>query len=183
MNLTPLLKWDAGTSARLRIKDAKGPVHKIMAVAAHSGDSWFWLIGLVLVWFIGDTLWHNNAASLSIGMVLLAVVVLPIKFLLRRPRPEGEWGQIYRLTDPHSFPSGHAARAACLAVLAWGLGPLWFAIVLTLWVPLVCLARVTLGVHYLLDVFVGVLIGIPAGLLILQIVPFFAIWLPFLYRI
>ncbi|HPH96591.1 MAG TPA: phosphatase PAP2 family protein [Anaerolineaceae bacterium] len=182
MKLDPLLQWDVQASSRLRIKDTSDRAHRVMAVFAHSGDSWFWLIGLVLIWFVGDPLWHNNAASLSIGMVLLAAVVLPVKFLLRRPRPEGQWGQIYRITDPHSFPSGHAARAACLAALAWGLGPLWFAVILTIWAPLVCIARVTLGVHYLLDVAAGILIGIPAGLLILQVVPLFSIWLPFLYR-
>ncbi|MBK7450150.1 MAG: phosphatase PAP2 family protein [Anaerolineales bacterium] len=34
--------------------------------------------------------------------------------LFKRKRPEGEWGGIYRNTDPHSFPSGHAARAFSL---------------------------------------------------------------------
>ena len=85
---------------------------------------------------------------------------MAIKFTVRRSRPEGEWGSIYRSTDPHSFPSGHAARAAMLAVLALGLGPVWFAVVLLIWAPLVALARVAMGLHYLLDALAGVLIGV-----------------------
>ena len=49
---------------------------------------------------------------------MLAALVLVLKFLIRRRRPEGEWGGIYRQTDPHSFPSGHAARSVLIAVLA-----------------------------------------------------------------
>jgi hypothetical protein len=30
---------------------------------AHSGDSWFWLAGLGLVWLWGGTAWHNNPLS------------------------------------------------------------------------------------------------------------------------
>ena len=57
---------------------------------------------------------------------------------------------IYRKTDPHSFPSGHAARAFMIAVLATGLGPGWLAVVLWVWAPLVSVARVAMGVHYVL---------------------------------
>ena len=56
------------------------------------------------------------------GILGLAGVVLAIKFLVRRERPQGEWGGIYRNTDPHSFPSGHAARAFLIAVVASALG-------------------------------------------------------------
>lgn len=98
-----------------------------------------------------------------VAVLLTAVLVLAVKFTVRRRRPEGEWGAIYRSTDPHSFPSGHAARAAMLAVLAAGLGPAWFGAALVAWAPLVSLARVAMGVHYLSDVLAGVLIGIAIG--------------------
>ena len=88
---------------------------------------------------------------------------MAIKFLVRRKRPEGDWGGIYRRTDPHSFPSGHAARAALLAVLAISLGPTWFGILLLIWAPLVILARVVMGVHYLSDVIAGAILGILAA--------------------
>jgi len=90
---------------------------------------------------------------------------MTLKLIVRRQRPEGEWGAIYRNTDPHSFPSGHAARAILLAVLGLGLGPLWFAVVLVIWGPLVALARVAMGVHFLSDVLAGGFLGLMIGIL------------------
>jgi undecaprenyl-diphosphatase len=93
----------------------------------------------------------------------LAASVLLIKLVVRRRRPEGEWGAIYRNTDPHSFPSGHAARAILLAVLAVAWGPWWLAAVLLPWAPLVALSRVAMGLHYLSDVVAGAVLGLAAG--------------------
>jgi membrane-associated phospholipid phosphatase len=36
-----------------------------------------------------------------------------------------------------------------LAVLALGIGPVWLGALLLVWAPLVALARVAMGVHYL----------------------------------
>lgn len=111
----------------------------------------------------------------------MAIAVIILKFSIRRPRPEGEWGQIYRITDPHSFPSGHAARSAALAVLGLATGPTWFGILLALWAPWVGLSRVALGVHYLLDVVAGWFIGIIMGLMALLFEPWAMSLLDFLY--
>lgn len=97
------------------------------------------------------------------AVIITAVIVLVTKFAVRRRRPEGEWGRIYRSTDPHSFPSGHAARAVMLVVLVAGLGPEWLALVLALWAPAVALARVSMGVHYLSDVLAGGILGALIG--------------------
>ena len=106
---------------------------------------------------------------MAAGVVLTAVIVMLVKFSVRRRRPEGQWGQIYRSTDPHSFPSGHAARVVMLAVLAQALGPAWFASALLLWAPLVGLARVMMGVHYRSDIIAGMVLGIVMGLAVLQL--------------
>ena len=76
---------------------------------------------------------------------------------------------MYRRTDPHSFPSGHAARTILIGVLAIGLGPGWLAIILCIWAPLVALARVAMGLHYLSDVVAGALLGAIAGGIVLLI--------------
>jgi membrane-associated phospholipid phosphatase len=136
---------------------------------AHSGDSWYWFLGLALVWLMGDPVWKYRAAVMVIGIFGTAVVVILIKFTVRRRRPAGEWGEIYRRTDPNSFPSGHAARAALLAVLAVGLGPTWLGLSLLLWAPLISLARVAMGVHYASDVLAGIFIGMINGLIILAV--------------
>jgi undecaprenyl-diphosphatase len=89
----------------------------------------------------------------------------------------GEWGRIYRSTDPHSFPSGHAARAFLIATIATGLGPAGLAPALWIWAPLVSLARVAMGVHYLSDILAGALVGILVALIALQVYPPLFSWL------
>jgi undecaprenyl-diphosphatase len=140
----------------------------VAAILAHSGDSWFWLLGLLLVWWLGTDYWKQRAVALGVGILVSALVVMAIKFSVRRSRPEGQWGKIYRSTDPHSFPSGHAARSMMLAVMALGMGPLWLGLVLLAWAPLVSLARVMLGVHYPSDVIAGMALGAVLGVIVLQ---------------
>jgi undecaprenyl-diphosphatase len=138
----------------------------LAALLAHSGDSWFRLLGLVVLYWLGPETWHRLLAIFFFGIILTAAVVFAIKFTVRRRRPEGEWGNIYRNTDPHSFPSGHAARAGMLAILAIGSGPLWLGLLLAVWAPIVGLARVAMGVHYLSDVVAGLVLGVIIGLVL-----------------
>lgn len=140
------------------------------AILAHSGDSWFWLIGLALLWQVGGPFWRSRVVAMLIGIAVTALVVMIIKFTVRRRRPEGSWGRIYRSTDPHSFPSGHAARATMLAVLALGMGPLYFALIITAWAPLVGLARVVMGVHYFSDIAAGTVLGVFLGAILLALI-------------
>jgi undecaprenyl-diphosphatase len=165
-----LLELDAQYTNRLSIAERPGVLRSLAALFAHSGDSWFWLLGLVLVWWLGPDPWKELAITMMIGVVLTAAVVFLIKFTVRRRRPDGEWGKIYRKTDPHSFPSGHATRATMLAIVAIGFGSSWFALVICLWAPLVILARVAMGVHYLSDVLAGAMLGIALGVLTIIVI-------------
>ena len=156
---------DAIWSTRLRIAEQPGWLRTITAILAHSGDSWLWIFGLAVTWWRGDTQIKVWVLRL-LGMILAtALLVMIIKFSVQRRRPEGEWGSIYRNTDPHSFPSGHAARAALLAVLTISWGPYWLGILVLLWAPFVSIARVAMGLHYLSDVLVGAALGVISGLL------------------
>ncbi|HEY2979718.1 MAG TPA: phosphatase PAP2 family protein [Anaerolineales bacterium] len=168
MALKSILEFDARLSERLRVAEQPGLRRSAAVFLAHSGDSWFWGAGLIALWFVGGSLWKDWAVVQLTGISVLAALVLTIKFLVRRQRPEGEWGGIYRNTDPHSFPSGHAARAFLIAMIAVALGPAWVAAALWIWAPLVSLARVAMGVHYLSDVLAGALLGILMGLICLQ---------------
>jgi membrane-associated phospholipid phosphatase len=164
VNFSRLLELDDQISKRLRIAERPGMLRQAAALLAHSGDSWFWGVGLGLLAIFGSPYWRTRALVMLAAILVTAVLVLAIKFLVRRQRPEGEWGGVYRMTDPHSFPSGHAARAVMLAVLALGMGPLWFGLLLSIWAPFVTLARVSMGVHYLLDVLAGALLGALMGI-------------------
>jgi undecaprenyl-diphosphatase len=164
-----ILDIDARLSQKMRVAEKPGALRAISVFFAHSGDSWFWAIALVALWVSGDLFWKKWAVVQFVGISVLAALVMSIKFLVRRRRPEGEWGGIYRNTDPHSFPSGHAARAFLIAVVASGLGPIGVAVVLWIWAPLVALARVAMGVHYASDIVAGAVFGVVIALIGLQI--------------
>ena len=165
-----LLEWDARLSARLRVAEKPGLFRSLAIFFGHSGDSWFWLIALAVMAWRTEGEWRGWALVFIIAILVTATFVMAIKFSVRRQRPEGEWGQLYRRRDPHSFPSGHAARALMLAVIASGYGPVWFASLLLIWAPLVGLARVATGLHYVSDVLAGWLLGALAGIAFVQFV-------------
>ena len=164
-----LLERDVRLSSSLRVTEGNPLLRWSATALAHSGDSWFWLAGLGVVWLAGSQSWKQWSLVMIAGVLITAVLVLLIKLSVRRRRPEGTWGGIYRKSDPHSFPSGHAARAVMLTVLAQSLGPPSFSIAMLIWAPLVGLARVALGVHYFSDVIAGMALGIVMGLAVLQI--------------
>lgn len=168
--LNKFLAWDAQATARLRIAEKPGFWRSLAVVFAHSGDSWFWLLALLIVW-LGIPARRDQVVFMGLSILITALVVFTIKLIVRRKRPEGEWGTIYRKTDPHSFPSGHAARALMLAVVSTGFGPNWFSGTLLIWAPLVTLARVAMGVHFLSDVIAGALLGIIMGVVYLTFIP------------
>lgn len=166
-----ILEQDAHLTQKLRLAEKPGPLRWLAILLAHSGDSWFWLLVLIPLAWRGPEFWSRRATVLIVAILITALLVFAIKLTVRRRRPQGEWGQVYRKTDPHSFPSGHAARAALLAVLAMGLGPAWLGWLLAIWAPLVMLARVAMGVHYLSDVLAGAALGGLAGWAMLSFNP------------
>jgi undecaprenyl-diphosphatase len=170
--LQQVLKIDYKYSNMIRLAEMPGFFLKIAGFTAHSGDSWFWVAGLIIIWFIGNQDWKELVISMAAGIFITALIVFILKFSIRRKRPSGDWGHIYRKTDPHSFPSGHAARAIMLAVVSMGLGPIWLSGFLTIWAILVTLSRVAMGLHYLSDVIAGGIIGIGTGFLVIIISPY-----------
>lgn len=170
MNMDAIIELDAKITERLRVAEKPGLLRNIALFFAHSGDSWFWFIGLALVIILGNEYWKSRAVILFGAILMTATFVLILKFTIRRKRPEGEMGQIYRKTDPHSFPSGHAARAIMIGVIGMSFGPAWLGVILMIWGPLVGLARVGIGVHYFSDVAAGWVIGILTGIFLPQII-------------
>jgi undecaprenyl-diphosphatase len=165
-----VIELDARLTQQLRIAEQPGLFRTFSVFLAHSGDSWFWLAGLALMWLLGNEYWKARALILMVAILLTALVVFVVKKVVRRRRPEGEWGKFYRLTDPHSFPSGHTVRAVMLALIFLGLGPLWLGLLLLVWAPLVGLARIAMGVHYLSDVLAGMVLGLLIGGVVLLLV-------------
>ena len=177
-----ILEMDRDGSYALRVAEKPGTLRTLAMIFAHSGDSWFWGAGLLLLWLAANSFWKQWAVYELFWISVLAALVMALKFSIRRRRPEGEWGAIYRNTDPHSFPSGHAARAFLIALIASFFLPSWLVLLLWLWAPLVSLARVAMGVHYISDVLAGAVVGIVFALVALQFSPpifsTISAWLP-----
>lgn len=168
MNFKKLSDFDLAVSRRINFAEQPGLTRSIAVFLGHTGDSWVWAAALLLIWLFAGPDYAAWAWVTLLAVVFTAVLVLGIKFSIRRQRPAGDLGKIYRKTDPHSFPSGHATRAILLGVITLGLAPQWLGIVLIIWGPLVGIARIAMGVHYVSDVLAGWVLGAMIGLLVLQ---------------
>ena len=166
-HLERLLHTDAVLSARLAVRD--GLQRKLAMVVAHSGDSFLWILGAIAAFFWGGAAWPSFGLRTLVGTAASGMVSFTLKWLFRRSRPGGPPAGLYAPIDRHAFPSGHATRVGCMAVVLAPLLPGWGAGLLAAWAALVALARVSLRVHYLLDVTVGLVLGGLVGLGLLHV--------------
>lgn len=152
----------------LRVQHAladTGSTRRLAILAARSADSWVCVVICLILWWLGEPDLGRRAVLLLLGILATALVVGVLKFVIRRERPVSDWGGSYRRHDPHSFPSGHAARVGMIATYAAVAFPIVVTVPLAAWALAVATARVALGVHYLSDVVVGLGIGAAFGLL------------------
>jgi len=155
---------DRRAAARFGAVAARRPVHAILALVAHSGDTVVLVPLFVLLWWIDRFSRQSIALPLAAGYLAAVLVTWPVKFIVRRRRPVGDWGAFYRKTDPHSFPSGHASRTIALAMVVLASDAVTAGLLMVAWSLAVGFARIALGVHYLLDVLFGYLLGLAVGL-------------------
>lgn len=141
------------------------PIFKLM-----EGISW--LAGgipqtVFVIFAISILYWHHRrreALSLLIGSLGGLGLIIGLKYIFQRPRPEEVFSHL-----GYSFPSGHAFFALTLyGLMAYWLvrdAPLrqrvgiWFWI--TSWILLVGLSRVFVGEHFPSDVAAGYLVALP----------------------
>lgn len=102
------------------------------------------------------------------GLLLDIVIVALVKAITRRRRPAFNDDVFAMGPDKFSFPSGHASRAMFVVYFFFNLWPInWiFRLPMLAWMVCVCLSRILLERHYLLDVLAGVLLGIVEGLFV-----------------
>lgn len=129
------------------------------------GGGWFAVfvvpLGGALALFLARRRWAALyfllASALSAGLVQL------LKALFGRARPE----DILVHVDPGSFPSGHVANAATVAVvLALIFQRTWLWVVAVAWVVLMALSRTYLGAHWVSDTVGGAVLGASVAVLL-----------------
>ena len=172
--LKKLRSADEKISGSLRIQDQQSLKFRIAAIFAHSGDSWIWCGMLLILWFFASGDKERTIAYWGGSIAVTALFVFVLKRLIARTRPEGDWGEVYRKTDPYSFPSGHAVRAGLILVLALHTfrNPI-ISVVFIVWAAVMILSRVMTGVHYLSDIFAGFILGLLIGRIWVIIQPWF----------
>jgi membrane-associated phospholipid phosphatase len=94
---------------------------------------------------------------------LSALLVQVLKHAFGRVRPE----EILIVSDYGSYPSGHVANAATIAICAIVLFPrIWVIVAGALWVVLMAFSRTYLHAHWLSDTAGGAMVGAAAALLL-----------------
>ncbi len=148
----------------------------IIALLTQLGDIWFLALVVAAFYWYGTP---SRDAIAAVGGIWLAGMGLykGLKEIFGFPRPEEAlldaallpFGieQLYELTayaSGYGFPSGHAVNTTIVYfglahVLTVSTRPRRYAVAATL-VAIVSFSRVALGVHYLVDVVVGVAVGL-----------------------
>jgi undecaprenyl-diphosphatase len=163
VSLRSFKRFENEVSLRLKEAARSAWARRLWAVVAHSADSAVVIPCLFVLWWLHGFSRQSLVIPVAVGFALSVVATSIVKFAVRRRRPVGEWGGIYRKIDPHSFPSGHASRTITMTIVVMAGGYSLIGTALLFWSLLVGLSRIVLGVHYLYDVLAGYLLGVGVG--------------------
>lgn len=140
-------------------------IDKVMIFISRSGDTMFAIIfTLLIIVFFYRINKRREANFYAVNILAIAIVSQGLKYLAKRPRPEGQWLvdiSGYSHVGGYSFPSGHSmiSMAGALILIYFILDNFKnrvlahvFSIGVFIYATLVGLSRVYVGVHYPSDV-------------------------------
>lgn len=156
--LNRLVALDSSLSARLTLTEEAGLRRTVAVLGAHLGDGPLWFVIAAIAFWLGDEATRHSVLLAAVAVIVAGGLTTALKFLMRRSRPREMTGFYSTRYDRYSFPSGHATRVACLAMVFSHQVPCW-AVVFYASALFVALCRVALGIHYISDVLVGLAIG------------------------
>ena len=112
-----------------------------------------------------------GALYFAIATIMSVVVVQLLKGIFRRPRPE----DILVTADIGSFPSGHVANAATMAVvIGFLLQRTWVWVAGVVYTVLMMVSRTYLGAHWISDTVGGLMVGSALAIIV---------WAPLAHRL
>lgn len=167
--LIPLLNADQCISARISRfisphSQRLSAVFTILEYSCHGVP----VITLVLcgIFTISSNNILNVLVNLLIALILDILVVALLKAYFRRRRPSQQSSPplSIRSVDQYSFPSGHASRSVLLALMLTESLPPWsvcrlLTTAIGAWTAAICLSRVLMRRHSVLDVAAGIVLG------------------------
>ncbi|KAL3285037.1 hypothetical protein HHI36_019164 [Cryptolaemus montrouzieri] len=139
--------------------------YKALEISCH-GIPWF-AFWIAFTWLFDNPTLIEMQVNMLLGLLLDVIIIAVCKAYFRRRRPiankDDALGQLG--PDVFSFPSGHTSRAVFVAFFFTKLWPLPIIFIppLLAWVSCVCISRVLMYRHYLLDILGGVFIGLLVG--------------------
>lgn len=129
------------------------------------GGGWVAIVAVPLALIAGLLIARRWRAAVFAAICFLssALAVQLLKHLFGRARPD----DMIVVSDFGSFPSGHVANAATVALVLCLLFPrLWIAIAGAVWIVAMALSRTLLSVHWATDTVGGALVGTAVVLLL-----------------
>lgn len=140
-------------------------LNKAFIIISRSGDTVVAIIlTLLIVIFLFKLQKRREAKFYAVNIFVIALLSQGLKYLSKRPRPEGQWLvdiSGYSNVGGYSFPSGHStiSMAGALVVIYFILDNFRnrilahiLSIIIFLYATLVGISRVYVGVHYFSDV-------------------------------
>ncbi len=151
------------------------PLNQIMLLFSQYGRGVAWTLAGVILFIFGGWTGKKTAIVMAITMLILIPIGTIAKDIVGRLRPSMLEAELLMAPDTgYSFPSGHAVIASSGAALMLALyrgsyKKLAVSIGLAVEAALVCISRVYVGDHYLLDIAGGIFLGVGVALLFISI--------------
>ena len=159
----PLSAWDSYLFLMINVGLANPVISQFLSIMTVLGSLSASVTVCGAFFLFGD---EKRALNASCSLILISLLTLLLKTIVMRPRPYMVIPATFIVSAESgwSFPSGHSGRVFSLLPSTRKAGK-----TLTLFgysmASLIAFSRIYLGVHYLLDVVFGAVIGYIAGLI------------------